>query len=60
MKKPVRDLVVVYLAAITGWFWRIGMEQWPTWEPVLFMGGMVILFALASWLSRTTTPREEA
>jgi hypothetical protein len=60
MKEHTRSLAVVYLAAITGWFWRIGMERWPTWQPVLFMGGMVILFALAAWPSRPTKPREDA
>jgi hypothetical protein len=47
-----RTAAVVYLAAITGWFWRIGMETWPTWQPVMFLAGMVILFALCEWLSR--------
>lgn len=48
-----RIAIAIYAAAITGWFWRIGVERWPTWQPPLFMAGVIILTLLVGWLSRS-------
>jgi hypothetical protein len=42
--------IIILVAVLAGWFWRVGYKEFPGWEPVLFLAGMITVLALTEWL----------
>ncbi len=47
--------MIIAVAMCAGWAWRIVLEKWPDWQPVISLAGLFICSALTVRLAHSAT-----